>query len=260
MWTKPKGMPAGSDTTGKREGNAPATHPTPSCWSAETRSPTGQPNPTYAPLLYTHLHSQGQLIMRNQGRQEHDGRSGFRICAKCGRSLEPDETRHKYPSHVPPHRGQKRGATSRMAMPQTPKAKRNTSTWFTNSPHRPLPSPRTCPWTWDPAFIEPAGRAVWHSFGTLIKEAASRHLQIVPEEIQAGVRPIKDNHGRVQGEVFIYDDVPGGAGYARAISDNLKDIAEIALAIGRRCTKRCMSRRLLPLPAQLLQPTSPPLP
>ena len=69
----------------------------------------GQPNPTYAPSLYTHLHSQGQLIMRNQGRQENDGRSGFRICAKCGRSLEPDETRHKYPSHVPPHKGQRRG-------------------------------------------------------------------------------------------------------------------------------------------------------
>ena len=195
----------------------------------------GQPNPTYAPLLYTHLHSQGQLIMRNQGRQEHDGRSGFRICAKCGRSLEPDETRHKYPSHVPPHRGQKRGPRAGWQCPNS-KGEAQYVHLVHQFTSQAITIAADLPLDLDPAFIEPAGRAVWHSFGTLIKEAASRHLQIVPEEIQAGVRPIKDNHGRVQGEVFIYDDVPGGAGYARAISDNLKDIAEIALAIGRRCT------------------------
>ena len=194
----------------------------------------GQPNPTYAPSLYTHLHAQGQLIMRNQGRREADGRSGFRICAKCGRSLEPDETRHKYPSPVPPHRGQKRGPRAGWQCPNS-KGEAKYVHLIHQFTSQAITIAADLPPELDPTFIEPAGRAVWHSFGTLIKEAASRYLQIVPEEIQAGVRPIKDNHGRVQGEVFIYDDVPGGAGYARAISDNLKDIAELALAIGRRC-------------------------
>ena len=38
-----------------------------------------------------------------------------------------------------------------------------------------------------------------------------------------------------QGEIFIYDDVPGGAGYARAIHDNLGEIALLALDMGRNC-------------------------
>ncbi|MDE0213379.1 MAG: DUF1998 domain-containing protein, partial [Deltaproteobacteria bacterium] len=87
-------------------------------------------------------------------------------------------------------------------------------------------------------FVEPSGRAVWHSFGTLMGEAAARVLQITPDEIQIGVRPMRDSFGRVQGEVFIYDDVPGGAGYARAIHDNLKEVAELALDMGKHCPNK----------------------
>ena len=54
-----------------------------------------------------------------------------------------------------------------------------------------------------------------------MSEAAARHLEIDPDEVQVGVRPMGDGFGRVQGEVFIYDNVPGGAGYARAIQDSL---------------------------------------
>ena len=82
---------------------------------------------------------------------------------------------------------------------------------------------------------EPSGRAVWHSFVALIKEAAARRLQIVPDEIQAGVRPVADRHGRIQGETYIYDDVPGGAGYARSIHANLHEVVETALEAGRAC-------------------------
>ena len=87
----------------------------------------------------------------------------------------------------------------------------------------------------DAPIREPSGRAVWHSFVTLIKEAAARRLQIVPEEIQAGVRPVADRYGRIQGETYIYDDVPGGAGYARSIHENLHDVVQAALESGRAC-------------------------
>ena len=66
-------------------------------------------------------------------------------------------------------------------------------------------------------------------------EAAARYLQVSPEEVQIGVRPTRDRFGRVQGEVFIYDNVPGGAGYARAIQDSLGQITELALEMGRSC-------------------------
>ena len=215
----------------QRAGSAPYAQ----LWVGESALANGQPSPTFAPLLYTHLHAQGQLIMRNQGSPKHDGKSGFRICATCGRSLEPDETRHKYPSHVPPHRGPKRGPRAGWQCPNI-KGEAQHIQLIHQFTSQAVTIAADLPLDLDPTFLEPAGRAVWHSFGTLIKEAAARHLQIVPEEIQAGARPIRDRHGRIQGEVFIYDDVPGGAGYARAITDNLKDIAEFALSIGRRCT------------------------
>ena len=87
----------------------------------------------------------------------------------------------------------------------------------------------------DAPMMEPSGRAVWYSFGTLMAEAAARYLQVSPEEVQVGVRPTRDLLGRVQGEVFIYDNVPGGAGYARAIQDSLREITGLALEMGQSC-------------------------
>ena len=83
--------------------------------------------------------------------------------------------------------------------------------------------------------MEPSGRAVWYSFGTLVAEAAARYLQVDPDEVQIGVRPTRDALGRVQGEVFIYDNVPAGAGYARTVRDNLREIVELAYEMGSEC-------------------------
>ena len=55
-------------------------------------------------------------------------------------------------------------------------------------------------------------------------EAAARFLQVSPDEVQIGVRPTRDVFGRVQSEVFIYENVPGGAGYAWAIQESLWEI------------------------------------
>ena len=46
---------------------------------------------------------------------------------------------------------------------------------------------------------------------------------------------MRDALGRIQGEVFIYDDVPGGAGYARVIHDSLQEVAELAMDMGGNC-------------------------
>jgi hypothetical protein len=88
----------------------------------------------------------------------------------------------------------------------------------------------------DAPFSEPAGRAVWYSFGTLLANAATITLQIDPGELKVGVRPVRRAPGRIHGEVFIYADVPGGAGYAHAIEANLPEILRKALEIGQQCS------------------------
>ncbi len=193
----------------------------------------GQNNPSFAPSLYSSVHV-GDLFMRNMGPDRE--RPGFLLCPACGRLLDEDGLgEHTYPAHVPPHRGYRSGPRAGSRCPNT--------TDFDNRVvlgHRfrsevillALDMPNFL----DAPFIEPSGRAVWHSFGTLMGEAAARVLQIDPDEVKVGVRPMRDSFGRVQGEVFIYDDVPGGAGYARAIQDNLHEVAELALDMGRSCS------------------------
>ena len=70
---------------------------------------------------------------------------------------------------------------------------------------------------------------------TVMSEAAARTLQISPDEIQVGIRPMRDLYGRIQSEIFIYDDVPSGDGYARAIQDNLFGVTKLALDMGTIC-------------------------
>ena len=185
----------------------------------------------FAPSLYSFARV-GDLFMRNAG---PDRKSGFLICPDCGRLLDAsDPSEHTYPADVPPHRGYRRGPRADSRCPN--------KTDFGNRValgHRfrseaillALDMPRYL----DAPFTEPSGRAVWLSFGTLMGEAAARVLQISPDEIQVGVRPMRDKIGRVQGEAFIYDDVPGGAGYARAIQENLEEVARLALEMGENC-------------------------
>lgn len=192
----------------------------------------GRNNPTFAPGLYSSVHV-GDLFMRNMGPDR--AVPGFVLCPACGRHLDADNAgEHTYPANVPPHRGFQRGPRAGQPCPNMDE--------FDNRVvlgHRfnsevillAVDVPRFL----DAPMMEPSGRAMWYSFGTLMAEAAARHLQVSPEELQIGVRPTKDRYGRVQGEVFIYDNVPGGAGYARAIQDNLGQITELALEMGRNC-------------------------
>ncbi len=196
---------------------------------------SGAPNSQFAPDLYSSVHT-GDLFMRNVG-PDRD-RPGFLLCPDCGRLLDPSQPgRHTYPANIPPHRGRRIGPRAGALCPNT-----------NNFGNRVVLGHRfasevillaiNMPDFLDAPIMEPSGKAVWYSFGTLMKEAAAKVLQINPDEIQVGVRPMRDAHNRIQGEVFIYDDVPGGAGYARAIHDNLEEVTELALEMGRNCNNR----------------------
>ena len=193
---------------------------------------SGLPNSQFAPELYSFVHT-GDLFLRNMGRNRE--RPGFLLCPDCGRLLDPDQPgRHTYPAHVPPHRGRRMGHRAGDDCPNTNDFGNQVVLGHRFASEVVLLA-IAMPAFLDAPIMDPSGKALWYSFGTLMKESATKVLQISPDEIRVGVRPIRDALGRIQGEVFIYDDVPGGAGYARAIYDNLQEVAELALEMGHNC-------------------------
>ena len=191
-----------------------------------------QGSSSFAPNLYSAVHV-GDLFMRNMG-PDH-ANPGFTLCPACGRLIDSDgSSQHTYPAHVPPHRGYRRGPRAGEPCPNRVDFDNRVVLGHRFNSEVILLAV-DMPTFLDAPIVEPSGRAVWYSFGTLMVEAAARYLQISPDEIQVGVRPMRDSYGRVQGEVFIYDNVPGGAGYARAIMDSLHNVTELALEMGRGC-------------------------
>ena len=193
----------------------------------------GQNNPSFAPNLYSYVRV-GDLFVRNMGPPDRGG-LGFLLCPACGRLLDDDTPEaHTYPADVPPHRGYRVGPRAGQPCPNEADFNNRIALGHRFRSEVILLA-LDMPDFLDAPLLEAPGRAVWYSFGTLMSEAAARVLQISPDEIQVGVRPMRDSFGRIQGEVFIYDDVPGGAGYARAIQDNLEEVAQLALDMGRNC-------------------------
>ena len=192
----------------------------------------GRSNPSFAPRLYSAVHV-GDLFMRNVGPDRAN--PGFVLCPTCGRHMDAENPgRHRYPANVPPHRGRGRGPRAGYWCPNEDDLDNRVVLGHRFSSEVVLLAV-DMPAFLDASMMEPSGRAVWFSFGTLMAEAAARHLQIDPDEVKIGVRPTRDTLGRVQGEVFIYDNVPGGAGYARTIEENLQEIVALAQEMGRGC-------------------------
>ena len=196
---------------------------------------TGKAHDDFAPRLYSSVHV-GDLFMRNLGPNQE--RPGFLLCPTCGRLVDLDNQEpHTYPANIPPHRGIRSGPQAGTPCPTSGDLANSLALGHKFSSEVVLLA-IDMPQSLDAPFVEPSGRSVWLSFGTLMTEAAARVLQINPDEIQVGVRPMRDSFGRIQGEVFIYDDVPGGAGYARAIHDDLKQVVDVALYLGENCPNK----------------------
>ena len=196
---------------------------------------TGKAHDDFAPRLYSSVHV-GDLFMRNLGPNQE--RPGFLLCPTCGRLVDLNyQEPHTYPANIPPHRGFRSGPRAGTPCPTSGDLANSLALGHKFSSEVVLLAIEM-PQSLDAPFVEPSGRAVWLSFGTLMAEAAARVLQINPDEIQVGARPMRDSFGRIQGEVFIYDDVPGGAGYARGIHDNLKEVVDVALYLGKNCPNK----------------------
>lgn len=163
----------------------------------------------------------GDLHVINRGPDRSN--PGFRICPQCGRNLSDNETTHTYPAHIPPFEGRNRGPRAGQqcsnAHPST-----NRVLLGYGFPSEVILLGVDLPLSMDADVRSASGRAVWLSFGTLVLNAASRILNINPDDLHVDVRPVARPNGRVHGEVYLYDTLPGGAGYARDIQANLETI------------------------------------
>jgi ATP-dependent helicase YprA (DUF1998 family) len=177
----------------------------------------------------------GDLVIVNKGRDRMN--PGFCICHVCGRELDPaDQNRHRRPADVPPNNGFRLGPRKGYYCTNQPPYSTDKLVLSHKFHSEVLLLGVNLPSELDAPFRDSSGFAIWFSFGTLLANAAARVLQIDPSEIKVGVRPLNRGNHRIHGEVYLYDDVPGGAGYARSILANLTEILEVAQGIARECS------------------------
>lgn len=72
--------------------------------------------------------------------------------------------------------------------------------------------------TLDPSRME--GKAAWLSLAFLLRAAASRHLDVEPDELRVGVFP-NPVDGKPRGAAFLADSLANGAGYSTHLGANL---------------------------------------
>ncbi len=179
-----------------------------------------QGEPRCSGRLWVHRRT-GDLYTVNHG---PDGTPGFWICPKCGRNLDRPTQEHNRPAYPVAKCGgrpEKRssllhGFQSDVAMLAV-----------------------DLPDVLDANPTQPGGRAAWLSLGAALLRAAASHLQIDAAELAAGVRPWTHADGRLLGEVFVYDTLPNGAGYAEEVALNVEDILRRARNLCARCPGRC---------------------
>ena len=170
--------------------------------------------------LWVH-HRTGDLYMVNRGPNDEPG---FWICPRCGRNLRRATEDHRapeYPSRTCADRPQERSVLLHGFQSDVVIVAINMPTGLDANPRL------------------PSGRAAWLSFGTALLRAAAAHLQIDPSELAVGMRPWVHPDGRLLGEVFLYDTLPNGAGYAEEVAAEIEDILQRARELCGTCTGNC---------------------
>jgi hypothetical protein len=170
----------------------------------------------------------GALLQVNTG----EAGKGFQICQDCGLVLE----------NVTPH-SRAVWRHGRWHFPPCPGTRLNRVVLV----HKFYSEVALLRINWcDDLFADPtskAGKATLYSLGYSLLRASAVFLQIDPAELAMGVQPYQlvDEFGssRIGGDIYIYDTLPGGAGYARAIAANLEEIMMVAKELLQDCSENC---------------------
>jgi MrfA Zn-binding domain/Helicase conserved C-terminal domain len=182
---------------------------------------TGDGNLIFDDRLWLSLHSETKLYSINRGPDPQN--PGFWICPKCGRNLKQQNERHVAPDSYGKNycAGKPNHQVALLHSIHTDVALLglNLPTGYIGDPRR------------------SAGRAIWLSMGSAVLRAAAVELQIDPSELAMGMRPWRVGGAMLSGEVYLYDTLPNGAGYAQQIADpaTLKAILEGAATICTEC-------------------------
>ena len=101
-----------------------------------------------------------------------------------------------------------------------------------------LQEPVVCRVAPPPGQLTVAGRVAASTAVETITLAASRVLQIDEGEMGGNWLPVAGAHGGAV-DLFLYDTLPGGAGYTRLTQANLSEVLRAALGILERCEGDC---------------------
>ena len=190
-----------------------------------------EPASALSPRLHIRVRA-GQLYSVNYGATGPF--PGFRICPRCGRGLDAQATAHTYPADVPPHTGANRGPRAGARCPNNAPAQNNVILSH-SFPSEVVQLGVDLAASMDADSTTASGRAAWLSFGTLLLQAASAVLEIDPDELRVGIRSVQLPNQRIHAEVYLHDTLPGGAGYAREISDSLEEVLREGLSLAASC-------------------------
>jgi len=182
--------------------------------------------PLYGGRLWAKSDS-GELYVMNRGSEP---RAGFDICAQCGRILTEHHD-HRRPTDVPngPRAGSAcHGTRTRMVLVHAFRS--DVALLGVNLPDQ-----------LDARITRPGrvGEAIWHSLGATVVRAAATYLQIDPDELAVGIRPWPRGPDHIDAEVFLYDTLPNGAGYAREAVEEVEQLLPVALRICEECPSQC---------------------
>ena len=74
-----------------------------------------------------------------------------------------------------------------------------------------------------------------------LAKAAGKLLEIEPGELMAEYRPSLTPEGRdgLKAEIFLYDTLPGGAGFASQLVDRGAELLQLALKLVETCPENC---------------------
>jgi hypothetical protein len=77
--------------------------------------------------------------------------------------------------------------------------------------------------------------------GEALAKAACLMLEIEPSELMAEYRPALTPAGQtgLEAEIFLYDTLPGGAGFSSQLLDRTQELFQLALSLMKACPENC---------------------
>lgn len=163
---------------------------------------------------------------------------GFLVCSRCGSAKlkEPRSRTHVRPYHVMgPRANEQRtcnGAYRRVYLGHRFRSDVLLMRFELRSPMLTLPSMRSQTEILESALL---------TISQALQLVASRHesLEIDPQELGTGYRLLPPERGRRRMDVYLFDTLAGGAGYAEIAGQNIGAILRETLALLNHCPGGC---------------------